>query len=177
MSNGLCHHEMLCSIGIQSRNCRMPGTAESTELWRLQMFFTFLKKRGYPQPLFTLFSIFWTIETIFRQIKMWTMNNLISDAGIWTHDLSKMSLLPQPLDKGSRQVGITFLILSVSVSYLEISKTKMPRKKSFETDIKRITKSLIELTSAPATTTALSRQRIKYPCAVAVVVAVVVVVK
>ena len=105
------------------------------------------------------------------------MNNLISDAGIWTHDLSKMSLLPQPLDKGSRQVGITFLILSVSVSYLEISKTKMPRKKSFETDIKRITKSLIELTSAPATTTALSRQRIKYPCAVAVVVAVVVVVK
>ena len=35
---------------------------------------------------------------------MWKMIHLASDVGIQTHNLSNTSLLPQPLDKGSRRL-------------------------------------------------------------------------
>ena len=44
---------------------------------------------------------------------MWKNAHSVYSAGIWTHDLTKMSCHPKPLDQGSRSIVIQLLLLAV----------------------------------------------------------------
>ena len=58
---------------------------------------------GQPRPLFRLFSVFFkkNINTILQQIHVKNVHPVYGP-GIRTHDLHNVSLLPLPLDQGSR---------------------------------------------------------------------------
>ena len=63
---------------------------------------------GLTRHLFRLFSVFFK-QTI-QFLQQINVKNVKSGAGIQTHDLWNVSLLPKPLDQGSRP---TLLILSM----------------------------------------------------------------
>ena len=61
---------------------------------------SFFKKMGQPRPLFIYFRHFQTQITIVQQINVKNVH-LVYVAGIRTHNIWNMSLLPYPLDQGS----------------------------------------------------------------------------
>ena len=60
----------------------------------------FLKKMGLPRPLFVYFCLFNQTLQFLQQMEV--KNGILTGAGNRTHDLQNMSLLPKPLDQGSR---------------------------------------------------------------------------
>ena len=58
---------------------------------------------GHPRPLFRLFSVFFKQTSIqFYNKLMWKNVHPVYGTGIRTHDFRIVSLLPLPLDQGSR---------------------------------------------------------------------------
>ena len=61
-------------------------------------------KMGHPLPLFLILSVFSSKQTIFtaNKCEQISIYLVVSDTGIRTHDLLDMSILPYPLDQGTR---------------------------------------------------------------------------
>ena len=70
---------------------------------------------GHPRPLFRLFSVFFKQTLIqFYNKLMWKNVRPVYSTGIRTHDLQIVSLLPLPLDQGSRPVNNNYLLFQNS---------------------------------------------------------------
>ena len=75
-------------------------TAEASVVLTVSVVFF---KMGQSRPLFRLFSVFFKKTSIqFCNKLMWKNVHPVYGPGIRTHDLHNMSLLPLPLDQGSR---------------------------------------------------------------------------
>ena len=65
---------------------------------------------GLPRPLFVYFCLFEQTLHFFQQINVKNVHPVFG-AGIWTHNHLIMSLLPEPLDQGSRPTIYFFIVI------------------------------------------------------------------
>ena len=89
-------------------------------------------KMGHPGLFLFIFRLFQTIFTILQQIYVKNVHPIYG-AGIRTHDLQNMSLLPQPLDQSSRLLNIFISELKCRLHERKATKVLIQKLSKFRT--------------------------------------------
>ena len=98
--------------------CKCFFFSVSTFLW-------FFKKMGQPRPLFRLILIFFSNNHYKFLQQIYVKKCPVYSAGIRTHNLRYVSLLPQPLDQGNIFV-ITFDFTNTKTNWFTFSVCQWP---------------------------------------------------